>query len=447
MLLRHTKSIFLLGLSLGVLSSTYAQDQNEEDNTLNISAQIRPRAEFRNGNYMPFSGSDQPAAVISQRTRLSVNYGYKDQLSFQITPQSVNVWGQDGLTQGAGNANGFGLFEAWAKIKLSPSTNLQTGRQVISLDDERFFGELDWAQGGRSHDAVSLHYDAQQGSFKAFGAYNQNYKELYGNNLSNPAGSLYSPNGAANYKWMQTLWGKYNIDKNMYISAMFTNLGFQNALDALDSAQTYFNQTLGLNFSATAKNTKFDLSAYYQMGDNAAGIATQAYLLAGKIEQKINRNWTASLGGDFLSGNDVGTTTSNENHAFIPYFATGHKFYGSMDYFHSGNGHKNTGLVDAYLKFGYKSNMDWSWNFTLHNFATQNKVYDGTQQFGSNLGQELDIDFVYSINKYTKLIGGYSVFLNTPTLDYLKNVNNANSSQHWLWLSLNVNPKLFGKKY
>lgn len=438
------KPAIILGISLLSLQSSFAQNNNE-DNTLTLSAQIRPKSEFRNGAFTPLSSNQDPAALISQRTRLSANYQYKDDLSIQITPQFVNVWGQDPLSQGAANKNGFGLYEAWAKIKLGIGTYLQAGRQVISLDDERFYGESDWGQGGRSHDAISLHYDGEQGAFKAFGAFNQNYKELYNNNMYNPAGSLFSSKDAANYKWMQTLWGRYNFDKNMYISGIFSNLGFQNALDAMDSAKTYFNQTLGANFSSTVKNTKFDLSAYYQFGDNAQGKNTQAYLLAAKIENKINKNWSLAIGGDFLSGNDVGVTPSSDNEAFIPYFGTNHKFYGAMDYFYAGNGHKGTGLIDAYLKASYKHNNNWAWNFTLHNFATNNKIYTGIDYLGANLGQELDIDFAFAINKFTKLTGGYSVFLNTESLDYLKGVNNTNSTQHWAWLSLNVNPKIFSK--
>jgi hypothetical protein len=48
---------------------------------------------------------------------------------------------------------------------------------------------------------------------KAYFAYNQNYNDLYGNNLSNPSGSLYNPQGGIPYKWMQTIWGKYSFDK------------------------------------------------------------------------------------------------------------------------------------------------------------------------------------------------------------------------------------------
>jgi hypothetical protein len=88
-----------------------------------------------------------------------LDYSYNNKLELKITPQSVGVWGQSPLVQGAENSGSqFSLFETWVKLSLNSNWNTQIGRQVISLDDERMFGALDWAQGGRAHDAIAFNF-------------------------------------------------------------------------------------------------------------------------------------------------------------------------------------------------------------------------------------------------------------------------------------------------
>lgn len=437
-------------LAFTTLSFQYisAQNTTDKDNQLSVSFQIRPKAEFRSGAFQPLSQGQKPSALISQRNRFNINYQYKNLLTVQVSPQNVSVWGQDGLTQGAGIKNGVAFFEAWAKLHVSKTNSLQIGRQVISLDDERFFGELDWAQGARAHDAISFHINQDKFLFKAVAAFNQNYSLLYGNNLSNTSGTLYNPASATPYKWMQTLWAKFNFNSNSNLSLLFNNLGFQTAVDATDiNAKNYFQQTIGANYFYANTNWKFSASAFTQLGKNPAGAKTNAYLLAFYLDKKLDKKWNLGLGTDYLSGNDVGTAGVQDNKAFTPYFGTNHKFYGSMDYYYAGNGHKGSGLVDIYAKASLKPTASTNFGFALHQFLSPNKIVDNNQNLSTNLGQEFDVDFGYSIHKYAKVVGGYSIYSTTSTLNFLKNANNPNSLQHWVWLSININPNIFNVKF
>ncbi|MCA6456574.1 MAG: alginate export family protein, partial [Chitinophagaceae bacterium] len=188
---------------------------DSSDSHLTITAQFRPRFEIRNGAFRPLSKGERPAQLISERIRLTFDYDYKDILTARISPQTVGIWGQANLVQGVENdGNRIALFEAWAKLKLSKNWSLKLGRQVISLDDERFFGELDWAQGARAHDALSVQFNRYRWEVKAFAAFNQNYKSLYGNNINNPSGNLYNTSDAFPYKEMQTVWAGFQVSKN-----------------------------------------------------------------------------------------------------------------------------------------------------------------------------------------------------------------------------------------
>jgi hypothetical protein len=444
--LLRPSSLFTFSLLLG-MPNAFSQDVSEKENQLSVSLQIKPRIEYRDGSFQPLSSGAKPAAFTSQRNRLSLTYSYRDKFSVHLAPQNVMIWGQDGHTQSANNNNGVSFFEAWANLNITRSLSVKVGRQIISLDDERFLGESDWAQGGRSHDAISISYTKNKLESKLFAAYNQNYKELYGNNMNNISGSLYSTKDAASYKWMQTWWGNYRFNKRHAVSAVVANIGFQNAKDAADSAKTYFSQTIGTNYFFNNKHWAYQLSAYYQTGDNAQGIKTNAYLLSFFANRKINNQWNATIGTDFLSGNKMTTTSAATNTAFNPYLGTNHKFYGNMDYYYAGNGHKNTGLVDLYFKTGYKPAPKWTLDLAIHQFYTSVPLKDEDKNLSSNLGQEADLSFNFIAWKNVSLSGGYSIYLTTPSVLFVKGVTQAAATQHWAWLCLNVNPKIFNHNY
>lgn len=443
---KNLRSLLFVAALTPIASNLFAQNTEAAENQLSISAQLRPRLEIRDGAFRPLLKNEKTAGLISERIRFGFDYSYKNTLEVKIVPQTVSIWGQANMVQGAeNNGNRFALFEAWSKLKMDDNWSAKLGRQVISLDDERFFGELDWAQGGRAHDALSFQYQKNNINFRSFFAYNQNYKALYGNNLSNPTGNSYSTMDALPYKWMQTLWLGINLDKSNKLSFLFTNLGLQQAVTPIDSIVRY-SQTLGLNYNHHNQKLDASIAAYYQGGRNITGTKTNAYMLAGYLGASLNKNWQIGLGSDFVSGNDVGVAQT-KNTAFNPYFHTGHKFYGAMDYFYSGNGHKNVGLSDTYLRFNYKNDKGLGLIFAAHQFITPNTVKTSTITYKNDLGQEFDFTISQKLNKFASLSGGYSFYVGTPTLNYLKSTIGAKDYQQWGWLSLNITPTLIKTKF
>lgn len=118
-----------------------------------------------------------------------------------------------------------------------------------------------------------------------------------------------------------------------------------------------------------------------------------------------------------------------------------------MDYYFSGNGHKNAGLSDTYLKFNYKATSSCSVGLAFHQFFSVGDVFQGTKEFNKNIGQELDLSFTHQINKMATLAGGYSFYINNSTLNYLKNTPNGKDYQQWGWLTLNITPAFFKTKF
>lgn len=424
-----------------------AQDVKHSENNITFSGQLRSRFEFRDGVFRPIAPGEKPAVLISQRIRLAIDYAYKDILTIKLVPQSVGIWGQANMVQTLeGNGNQFALFEAWAALKLTDYWKLKIGRQVISLDDERIFGELDWAQGGRVHDALSFQFNKNQFDLKAFFACNQNYKNLYDNNINNPAGSLFNSKGSASYKWMQTVWTGFQVSKTSKVTLLVSNVGFQNAESPNYDSRVFYSQTAGANFFHQGAKLTGNFSAYYQGGKNTTGIKTRAFLIAGYADYTLNPSWSLGAGSDFLSGNDVGKPL-NHNKAFNPFFNTGHKFYGAMDYYYAGNPHKNAGLSDNYFRINYKTNKSWVFQMSMHQFITPNTISGTVKDYDKNLGQEFDLSFIRKINKFTGFSGGYSCYLTTPTVHYLKNTVGAGKAQQWVWLSLNITPTFLEAKF
>ncbi|MCB0603992.1 MAG: hypothetical protein KDC25_03920 [Saprospiraceae bacterium] len=431
----------LIALVFSVSNAMLAQNNSTDDHSTMVKVQFRPKFELRDGTFQPFNKTNKVAALTSQRSRLILQHKWNNKFELNFTPQFVSIWGQEGMTQGVNYNNGFKLFESWAKVSLDSVSSFVIGRQVISLDDERFFGELDWAQGGRSHDALGYFMKFKKIDLKAYFAYNQNYHDLYGNNLSNPSGSLYNPQGGIPYKWMQTIWGKYSFDKNNSISVIGTNLGFQKADTKDDTTKTYYNQTVGLNYFGGQNDFNYNASGYYQMGKDANGKNVMGYMFAASLSKDFFSTLRLALGVDYVSGNSYGTVGTT-THSFNPYFATGHKFYGSMDYFYSGNGHGGVGIVDYYLKSTITAGTKWKWNVALHQFMSPNKIETNVDTYSKNLGQEVDIDFVLSMHKSVKVMGGYSFYITTPTIGLLKKVNEPKKLQNFAWLSIVVQPEI-----
>ncbi len=211
--MKVSKSVFLFLL---ILSFTKGFSQ------FTIDAELRPRFEYRHGYKTLFPDNADPATFVSQRTRL--NFGYKtEKLHFYLSPQDVRVWG-DVPQLNVADENGFSLHQAWADVLLTSDLSLKIGRQEIIYDDQRFFGNVGWAQQGRSHDAAILKYEPSFLKFHFGAAYNQDGEALTGNILTTNT-----------YKSLQYLWLHKDWEQ-LSASFLFVNNGLQ-YIDEIDESK------------------------------------------------------------------------------------------------------------------------------------------------------------------------------------------------------------------
>lgn len=390
---------------------------------LKIDAELRPRFEYRHGFKTLFPDNTDPAAFVSQRTRLNAGFTM-EKLDFYISLQDVRVWG-DVAQLNSADANGFSLHEAWAKIWLSEGFALKLGRQEIIYDDSRFFGNVAWAQQARSHDVAMLKYSKNKFKFDIGIAFNQDGETLTGTTLNTNTYKSFQ------YAWLHKDW------ENFSGSFLFLNNGLQ-FIDTnnADNNDTRYSQTVGTHLKYNKGKFGFTGNLYYQFGNDVADNNLSAYLLGLEAIYKASNKTKIGLGVELQSGNDNGAPANGDNNAFTPLYGTNHKFNGLMDYFYVGNHINNVGLLDFYAKANFKLNEKSNLNVAFHNFSAAAEFSD------KQLGNELDIVYAYKLQKYVSLKAGYSHLFASDGMEILKGNMDGNTN-NWGWVMIVIKPTLF----
>lgn len=418
-------------LALGLLllpGMSWAQESQKE-NEFTMSMQIRPRAEYRNGSLFPRNEGDEAVSFINNRARLSMEYKRSD-LSMKISAQHVGVWGQDPQIDTNGR---FIMNEAWAKLNFGTGFFAQLGRQTLSYDDERILGGLDWNVAGRYHDALKLGYANKANQLHLILAFNQNKEKT--------KGGTYYHDGAQPYKNMQTLWYHYTADElPLDVSLLFLNLGLETGVAATETSHTRYLQTFGTYITYKPQSWDMQGAFYYQTGKNKSAQSVSAFMASVKAAYAFDKQWSVSLGYDYLSGNDG---KGDKFKAFDPLYGTHHKFYGAMDYFYATAWQGAApGLQDAQLGVNFKTSKKVSMQLNYHYFATAAKLDDVKKGLGSEVDYQLD----WNVMKDVKLSAGYSFMLGTKSMDIVKGGDHKRW-QDWGWVSLNINPRILFVKW
>ena len=401
----------------------------------NLSGELRPRYENKFGYRNLRNEGEEAGNFISQRTR--INFNFKNtKMRFKVAVQNVRVWGD--VSTLAANDKAISFHEAWAEAIISEKWSMKFGRQEISYDDHRIFGNVGWAQQARSHDAFLVKFTP-----------NSNHRVDLGlaYNADTPSGidALYS--NAAGYKTFQYGWyhGKFN---KVELSFLLLNTGIEyleNEGTADEDQTTDFMQTIGPR--ATFKDGKInaDVALYFQTG-KSLDKSVSALNFGGNFGFKITDNFKAGIGGEYLSGKDM-DDASTDLKSFAPLFGTNHKFNGWMDYFYVGNHANNVGLTDVYLNFGFKKDK-FSAKIIPHYFASAATIIDGNGNDMDNyLGTEVDFALGYKLTKSISINGGYSQMFATESMEVIKGGGDSDVTNSWAWVMVTFKPNLFTHKF
>lgn len=444
------KQAIVMGAACLIAGTSFGQ--------LTIKGQYRPRAEYRHGYKTLADTNQNPAFSIDQRLRLSFEYKVAD-YEFFATVQDIRTWGANSQLN---VSDGFlSLHEGWAKVNFKNNWGLKLGRQEIDYDDARIFGNVDWTQQARSHDAALIQYTKEGFKFDLGFAFNQPGSVLVGTDYT----------VASSYRDMQYIWLNKNFGTKVNFSFLALNLGQQvNVVDANGDPDFSYNytQTVGTHAKFKGGKLNIDFNGFVQMGSPQVAPVTPLFAVLGGVDisYKVSDNFSAILGYEYQSGKSQTDTTKSYNeqaYSFNPYFGTNHKFNGYMDYFYVGNHINSVGLQDAYLKFKYARGKS-SVELDGHIFMAAADVLDKVElsktgkytAMNPMLGTEIDLTFKTKLNESVTLVGGYSHMIGTETMGMLKNVvyttgtdagkGRIDQISNWAYVMIVIKPTLYSGK-
>lgn len=414
-----------------------AQEAEKPKEIFKLGIEIRPRMEYFHG-YKTLVAPDQDHGLsISQRSRINLDFK-NENFRAKVSLQDIRIWG----SQNQLNTNedfAVSIHEAWAEAFITKSLSLKFGRQEIIYDDHRIFGNVNWAQQAKSHDAFMFKFNTGSLKGELTFAYNQDAAKLSGtNNLVNPK----------NYKAFQNLWMNYKASDQFNVSFLFLNNGKQ-----LATGGDAYSQTVGPRITFDNKTITAHGAFYYQGGVNNNQVGTppsaqkvKASYMAADFSYKFTKVFSAGLGFERLSG-DNQLENNEETKVFTPFYGTNHKFNGHMDYFYVGSGHGNVGLQDIYLQLNAKL-QKVQFGLNTHMFSAAADVADPispTTAMSKNLGTEIDFFFTFKITKGVKFKGGYSQMFATETMEAVKG-GSKSETNNWAYAMILFKPTLFEHK-
>lgn len=407
---------------------------------INISGELRPRFEFRNGYKTLMPDGNDPASFISQRTRLNAYYG-STTFNAKLSLQDVRVWG-DVAQLNKSDVYGTSIHEAWGEAIFSDKFSIKVGRQEIVYDDQRIFGSVGWAQQARSHDAAIIKYmPAKNHRIDVGLAYNANGETLYKTD--------YVVNS---YRTFQYIWYHGKFDKiGLSFLALNNGMAYMNETTTDTAQKIAYSQTIGPRVTYKGDAINFNAAFYYQGGKNKTNNSLSAIYFSANVGYAISKKFNIGLGAEYLSG------TSSENQvmagetdkSFKPFYGTNHKFNGWMDYFYVGSYMNSNGLLDINLPLVYKVEK-LTFKLIPHYFiaaaAVAERQNDGTwKDYSNGLGAEIDFTMAYALSKSMIISGGYSQMFATETMQVLKGGNYENTN-NWAWVMLTFKPTFFKSK-
>lgn len=413
-------SIFVLTLLTGILSSATSSAQ------FILSAELRPRLEFRDGFRTLPPLDSKPAFFISQRTRLNASYAQK-KFSLKVSFQDVRTWGDEELGQ---DFPAIGLHEAYGQLQFSDQTSLRIGRQELIYDDERLVGASNWTQNARSFDAALFKFRNSGWEADIAGAFNQQKENLFGTDYTLNA-----------FKVLGFFHAGRSVENKYKAYLVFLTDGFQGS----DSTRNLFMRyTYGINGEYSFSKLKVKAFAYSQSGTSVSTKSINGYFLSAQAYYTFERIM-CGMGIDYLSGaNEI--DTSKKITTFNTLYATNHPTFGHIDYFENIPADtKNGGLMDTYFKLSYRLNDKVTGYADYHYFTLTGKITDpanGTDAINSYLGSEIDVWFIYKFAESVEIRPGMSAMFGTESMNVIKG-GDRELTGLWAYLQLTINPVLF----
>lgn len=418
--------LLLLGLILFQNFTTICFGQ------LKVDAEFRPRFEYRDGVKQLLSEDQAPAFVMSQRSRINMNYN-DEKLELCLSFQDVRIYGDEVYKTDNPVLN---VYQAYAGYWFNPNLLLRFGRQELRYDNKRLLGPRNWNNVGASHDLALMHFTKNNLTLDLGFAYNNDSDKKYESNYPYKY-----------YKYLTFLWLNGKWSDNIETSLMNIIDGNQEE-DSDDVIHSRITSGIYSSINSSDGNFGTDAAFYYQYGKSKEGLNVAAYYISIIPYYKATDNFKITAGFEYFSGDDALNDNDKEN-TFDKLYGDGHGPYGHMDYFTEIPKHtKNGGLRDMYLTLQFKPKPTTDFILSVHDFALTNDIIDTisvpgvVQAADKHLGVEIDFQIKQKLHKSVTFYIGYSTMLAQKSMEILKG-GDSDKYQHWAWCGFLFKPTLF----
>ena len=475
---------FIRAICLSVLMTIFAAGASAQ---FNISAEFRPRFEYRDGYTRLRDSSQIPYFDILGRNRLIFDYK-NEQFMAKFSIQHAYIYGENNYSSDTITRNTINIYEGWFKYNFTKWIGIKIGRMELIYDDSRLLGNSNWGPRGASHDAALVQWEVVK----------EGYRGDIGFAINNtaPPGAFLASYPLRNYKYMGYLYEQKKFLKDKLTFSVLALLDvFQKGNTTSKTKTTRYDtlyvtninhDTIGTTVVPTTTSTsvttsypeqlygrftfggtagyssgkwKFFAAAYYQAGHFSDGRKINAGFFGGYASCKVLKPITLLVGYERLSGNDYSDTTGlkTTSTSFSVLYPTSHGFYGYMDMFSqqtvSGN---SAGLTDLYgratIVLGGKTSVEATYRmFGLARGylpATVKKPGDLPYvEVGRNLGSEVDLMVIYKPVPNFEVNAAYCFFLPTPAMERLNGLNEGTSKwAQYAYVMLTYKPVFFNSE-
>jgi hypothetical protein len=377
------RRISLICLALSLLFASSGQSQEK----YKLGLQIRYRFEIDNKD---FSGETAPNDFNLLRTRLAVTLTPSADLEGFVQVQDARVFGEETSTLTDGSADNLDLHQAYFQIKnlCKLPVDLKAGRMEVTYGSERFIGAVGWSNIGRSFDGGILRLRQDRSTLDIF-----NLKEV----------ELLQTGDAGD----RNVIG-FNADLKLFQAQTTQVFLLWQRMQPTEQLNRF---TPGIYLSGKEGDFRHTVELAYQFG-KVAGMDVAAYLFAvdlGYAFRQTRLQPDFSAGVDFLSGDD--DPEKGDYKVFDTMYATGHKFYGYMDYFTNIPAHTyGLGLLDLHVGLTVKPCEKSAVNVVYHHFAANQDFTLSDGSTSRSFGDEVDLTANHNYNEFLTLTLGASLF-------------------------------------
>jgi hypothetical protein len=442
-----------------------------------ISAEFRPRLEYRDGYSKLLDSNQEPLFNILGRNRILFDYK-NEKFMARFSFQHAYVYGENQLGSDTITRNTLNIYEGWFQYNFVKNVGIKLGRMELIYDDQRLLGNGNWSPRGVSHDAGVIRWNYSDRAYRGdFG---------FAINNSAPASTYLTSYNLKNYKYLAYLYEQKKLLKDqltiavLAITDIFQKPAVSVKTTKYDSLPVYNNAgnvigytmipvvttsskanpemlygrvTVGGNIGYTWKNLKVFGAGYYQGGHFSDGRKINAGFYGGYVSYKVLKPLTLLVGYERITGNDYSDTTGikTELTGFSTLYGTSHSKYGYMDMFSAYVvSATSQGLRDLYaqatVKFSEKAYLEATWRWFSMDKGYLNKKNGSLPytEVDKNLGHEIDLMVVYTPVKNFELNAAYCFFLPTESMEQLNGLKAGTTNfGQYAYVMLTYKPTFF----